>query len=161
MPSFDIVSDVDMQEVDNALNQSRKEILTRFDFKGAQCDIVLEKNIIKLTADNHTRMKSLSEIVIAKLAKRNVPLLNIDKGSVETSSTGHCRQEFTIKRGLEHDKAKTIQTDIRASKIKVTCQFQESKIRVTGKSRDDLQEVISIMRAGDYGIALGFDNFRD
>ncbi len=150
-----------MQEVDNALNQARKEIATRFDFKGVTCEIILEKDKITLTADNAPRMKTLNEILVTKMAKRNVPLQNLDRGDVEVSSTGHARHVWTIKRGLEHDKSKEVTQFIRDSKLKVTMQFQENKIRVTGKSRDDLQEVIAQVKTKDFGVALGFENYRN
>ncbi|MEZ5404756.1 MAG: YajQ family cyclic di-GMP-binding protein [Verrucomicrobiia bacterium] len=161
MPSFDIVSEVDAQEVDNALNQARKEIVTRFDFKNSLCEILVEKEKIKLRADNATLMRSLQEIVISKLARRNVPLQNIDRSEVQISSTGHAAMELTVKRGIEHEKAKEINQAIRDSKLKVTTQQQEKKIRVTGKSRDELQAVITLVRSKDFGVALSFENFRN
>ena len=160
MPSFDIVSQIDMQEVDNALQQAQKEIVTRFDFKGANAEIKLQKEVLLLTADNGQKIQALHEIVIGRLARRNVPLQNIDRGKIEISSTGHARQELTLKSGIDHDKAKAIQSAIKEGKFKVTSQTMEQKIRITGKSRDDLQAVISALRARDFGIALAFDNFR-
>ena len=161
MPSFDIISQVDVQEVDNALNQARKEIVTRFDFKNSLCEIILEKEKIQLRADNASLIRSLHEIVINKLARRNVPLQNIERGEVQISSTGHATQALTLKQGVEHEKAKEINQAIRESKLKITTQQQEKKIRVTGKSRDELQAVISLIRGKDFGIALSFDNFRN
>lgn len=161
MPSFDIVSEVNAQEVDNALNQARKEITTRFDFKNSLCEIVLEKEKIQLRADNASLLRSLNEIVINKLARRNVPLQNVERGEVQISSTGHATQDLTIKRGIEHEKAKEINQWIRESKLKITTQQQDKKIRVTGKSRDDLQCIIGLIRNKDFGVALSFENFRN
>lgn len=161
MPSFDIISEVDAQEVDNALNQARKEIATRFDFKNTLCEILLEKEKIELRADNGSLIRSVHEIVINKLARRNVPLQNIERGEVHISSTGHATQTLTLKQGIEHEKAKEINLMIRESKLKVTTQQQEKKIRVTGKNRDDLQDVMSLIRGKDFGVALSFDNFRN
>jgi uncharacterized protein YajQ (UPF0234 family) len=161
MPSFDIVSEVDHQEVDNAINQANKEIATRFDFKGANVSIELEKDAIKLRADNGPRLHALHEIVIGKLARRNVPLVNVERGDVEISSTGQARQELKIKRGIDHEKGKAINAAIKATKLKVTSQMMEAKVRVTGKNRDDLQAVIAALRGQDFGLALAFDNFRN
>ncbi len=161
MPSFDIACEVDLQEVDNALNQARKEIATRFDFKGADCSIDLEKNALNLRADSAPRLKALAEIVLAKLARRNVPLQNIDRGEPDIAPTGHARQTLTLKQGIDHEKGKAISSAVRATGLKLTAQIQEQKIRVTGKNRDDLQAAIRAVKAGDFGIVLSFDNFRD
>ncbi len=161
MPSFDIVSEVDNQEIDNALNQARKELATRFDFKGVAADIEQEKDKITLTAEDASRLHGLREIVINKLSKRNVDLRNIDQQEPAISSIGHARQELKIQQGLEGDKAKEIIHAIKAQNFKVQSTLQERQIRVTGKKRDDLQEVIAFVRAKDFGVATGFKNFRD
>ena len=162
MPSFDIVSAVDRQEVDNALNQARKELVTRFDFKGSAATIeqpVPDK--IALSAQDGSRLKSLHEIVIGKLAKRNVDLRNIDHGTPAVSPLGHARQELTVKQGIEGAKAKEIIAAIKANDLKVQSSLQGDEIRVTGKKRDDLQAVIAFLRSKDFGISLAFKNFRD
>jgi uncharacterized protein YajQ (UPF0234 family) len=161
MPSFDIVSEVDKQELDNALNQARKELSTRFDFKGAHIEIVLEKEKIILIADDQSRLKGLREIVIGKLSKRGVDLRNIEQMEPQISSVGHARQELKIQQGLEGVKAKEIIQAIKGQALKVQSQLQDRQIRVTGKKRDDLQAVIAFVRSKDFGVATHFTNFRD
>jgi uncharacterized protein YajQ (UPF0234 family) len=161
MPSFDIVSEVDKQEVDNALNQARKEVGSRFDFKGATTEILEEKDKIVLTANDAPHLRSLREIVIGKLSKRGVDLRNIDQEEPAISSMGHARQELKIRQGLEGDKAKEIIQAIKSQNFKVQSQLQDRQIRVTGKKRDDLQAVIQFVRSGDFGVATTFKNFRD
>ena len=161
MPSFDIVSEVDKQEVDNALNQARKEVANRFDFKGAATEIILEKDKIVLTASDATHLRGLREIVIGKLSKRSVDLRNIDQQEPAISSMGHARQELAIKHGLEGDKAKEIIQAIKSQNLKVQSQLMDRQIRVTGKKKDDLQAVIQFVRGRDFGVATDFTNFRD
>ncbi len=161
MPSFDIVSEIDRQEVDNAVNQARKELVTRFDFKGSNAAIELAKDKLTLTAEDPTRLKALNEIVVAKLAKRNVDLRNVEHGDPAISSLGHARQEITIKQGLEGTKAKEIVAAVKAGGFKVQSSLQDNQIRVTGKKRDDLQAVIGFLRGKNFEVALNFKNFRD
>ncbi len=163
MPSFDIVSEVDKQEIDNAINQAHKEIATRFDFKGSTAKVELDEkeSKIKLTAEDASRLKSLSEIVIGKLAKRGVDLRNVERKDPAISPLGHATQEFVVKQGLDGDKAKEVTKAIKAEDLKVQCALQERQIRVTGKKRDDLQTVIAFCRSKDFGVALAFQNFRD
>jgi uncharacterized protein YajQ (UPF0234 family) len=161
MPSFDIVSEVDSQEVDNALNQARKELATRFDFKDAKTEIIQEKDKIVLTADDNSHLKGLREIVVGKLSKRGVDLRNIDQNEPAISSMGHARQELKIKQGLEGDKAKEIVQAIKSQGFKVQSQLQDRQVRVTGKKRDELQEVIQFVKSRDFGVATNFKNFRD
>ncbi len=161
MPSFDIVSEVDKQELDNALNQARKELATRFDFKGSTAEVKLEKEGIVLTAEDANRLSGLREIVITKLSKRGVDLRNVKQETPSISSMGHARQELKIQQGLEGEKAKEIIKAIKAENFKVQSTLQERQIRVTGKKRDDLQEVIAFVRGKDFGVATGFQNFRD
>ena len=161
MPSFDIVSEVSSMEIENAVNQAKKELATRFDFKGSKAEILLEKNDIKLSAEDQFKIKALHEIVLGKLAKRQISLKNVDKGEPEISPLGHARQVIKIKQGLEPPVAKEVTSFIRDSKIKVTTQIQDQQIRVTGKNRDDLQAVIAAVRGHDFPVALSFQNFRD
>jgi uncharacterized protein YajQ (UPF0234 family) len=161
MPSFDIVSEVDNQEVDNALNQARKELATRFDFKGARAEIIQEKDKITLTASDAAHLKGLREIVIGKLSKRGVDLRNIEQVEPAISSMGNARQELKIQQGLEGDKAKQIVLAIKSAGFKVQSQLQDRQIRVTGKKKDELQEVIQFVRGRDFGVATNFKNFRD
>jgi uncharacterized protein YajQ (UPF0234 family) len=161
MPSFDIVSEVDGQEIDNALNQARKELATRFDLKDAKTEIVQEKDKIVLIADDGSHLRSLREIVIGKLSKRGVDLRNLKQEEPSISSVGHARQEVKIQQGLEGDKAKEIILAIKSQNFKVQSQLQDRQIRVTGKKRDELQTVIQFVRGRDFGVATSFKNFRD
>jgi cyclic-di-GMP-binding protein len=161
MPSFDIVSEVDKQEVDNALNQARKEVAGRFDFKGATTEIIEEKEKIVLTANDAIHLRGLREIVIGKLSKRGVDLRNIDQQEPAISSMGHARQELLMRHGLEGQKAKEIIQAIKAQNPKVQSQLMDRQIRVTGKKRDDLQAVIQFVRGRDFGVATDFKNFRE
>ena len=161
MPSFDIVSEVDKQELDNALNQARKELTTRFDLKDAKTDIISEKDKIVLTADDANHLRGLREIVIGKLSKRGVDLRNVKQDEPVLSSVGHARQELKIQQGLEGDKAKEIVLAIKGQGFKVQSQMQDRQIRVTGKKKDELQTVIQFVRSKDFGVATDFKNFRD
>jgi cyclic-di-GMP-binding protein len=161
MPSFDIVSEVDRQEVDNALNQARKELATRFDFKNTIAEILEEKDKITLTAEDAARLRGLREIVIGKLSKRGVDLRNIEQAEPAISSVGHARQELRIQQGLEGNKAKEIIQAIKSQGFKVQSQLQDRQIRVTGKKKDELQAVIQFVRSRDFGVATNFKNFRD
>ena len=161
MPSFDIVSEVDGQELDNALNQARKELTTRFDLKGAKTEIVQEKDKIVLAADDAPHLKALREIVIGKLSKRGVELRNVKQEEAALSSVGHARQELKIQQGLEGDNAKEIIQAMKAQNLKVQSQLQDRQIRVTGKKKDELQTVIQFVRGRDFGVATNFKNFRD
>jgi len=161
MPSFDIVSEIDKGEIDNAINQARKELATRFDFKGSNAKIEWEKNEIDLSAEDGSRLKSLEEILVGKLAKRNIDLRNVERKDPAISPLGHATQKIVIKQGIEGEKAKEITRAIKATGAKVQCALQEMQIRVTGKKRDDLQEVIQFLRGENFEVALSFKNFRD
>jgi len=161
MPSFDIVSEVDKQEIDNALNQARKELAQRFDFKGSAAAIAYEKDKITLTAEDAARLRGLREIAISKLSKRGVDLRNIEQVEPEISSVGHARQELKIQQGLEGNKAKEMIQAIKSQNFKVQSQLQDQQIRVTGKKKNDLQAVIQFVRSRDFGVATNFKNFRD
>lgn len=161
MPSFDIVSEVHKQEIDNAINQARKELATRFDLKDARTEIVQEAEKIVLIADDAAHMKSLREIVIGKLSKRGVDLRNVKQEDPVLSSVGHARQELKIQQGLEGDKAKEMIQAIKSQNFKVQSQLKDRQIRVTGKKKDELQSVIQFVRGRDFGVATNFKNFRD
>jgi len=148
-------------EIENAVNIAKKELANRFDFKGANAEIVLEKNEIKLSAGDQFKIKALAEIVVGKLAKRNISLKSIDQGEPDISPLGHARQVIKIKQGIESTVAKQVTGFIRDGKFKVTTQIQGEEIRVTGKSRDELQTVIGTVRSHDFPVALQFQNFRD
>ena len=160
MPSFDVVSEVDLMEVKNAVEQAQKELANRFDFREAKAEIILEKESIKLSAINQFKITALEEIVLGKLARRNVSLKNIERKDADISPLGHARQELKLKQGLETDVAKIIVQSIRDTKIKVQTQIQDRQIRVTGKDRDALQEVIAHLRGKEFSVALNYTNFR-
>ena len=161
MPSFDIVSEIEKQEIDNALNQARKELAARFDFKGIVAEILYETDKITLTAEDAARLRGLREIVIGKLSKRGVDLRNIEQVEPAVSPLGHARQELKIQQGLEGNKAKEIIQAIKSQGFKVQSQVQDRQIRVTGKKKDELQTVIQFVRSRDFGVATNFKNFRD
>jgi uncharacterized protein YajQ (UPF0234 family) len=161
MPSFDIVSKVNSMELENAISQAQKELVTRFDFKGANAEIVLEKNEIKLRANDAFKMRALVEIVIGKLTKRGISLKNVDQGEAELSPLGHARQVIKIKQGIEGSVAKQISQFIRATGLKVTAAIQGDELRVSGKNRDDLQAAIAAVKGEDFPVAVSFVNFRD
>jgi len=161
MPSFDVVSQVNPMEIENAVNQAKKELANRFDFKGSTAEIILEKDSIKLSAEDQFKLRALTEIVMGKLAKRSISLKNVDKGEPDVSPLGHSRQEIKIKQGLDQDVAKKVTGFIREKKFKVTTQIQGSEVRVSAKSRDELQSVIGALRATEFPAALQSVNFRD
>jgi cyclic-di-GMP-binding protein len=161
MPSFDIVSEVNSMEIENAVNQAKKELATRFDFRGSKAEIVLEKNEIRLTAGDEFKVRALEEIVINKLTKRGVSLKNVERPQPDISPLGHARMTVKIKQGLEAAVAKQVSQFVRDSKLKVTAAIEGGKVRVAGKSRDDLQAVIAACQGHDFPVALQFNNFRE
>jgi uncharacterized protein YajQ (UPF0234 family) len=161
MPSFDIVSQVNSMEIENAVNQAKKELANRFDFKGTKSEIALEADEIRLTAEDQFKIRTLAEITVGKLARRNISLKCVEQCDPDISPLGHARQVIRIKQGIETEVAKQITGFIREGKFKVTTQIQGSEIRVSGKSRDELQSVIAAVRAKDFPVALQFANFRD
>ena len=161
MPSFDIVSQVSSMEIENAVNQAKKELANRFDFKGSNAEIALDKDEIKLSAPDQFKIKALEEMVIGKLSKRSISMKNIERKEPDVSPLGHARQIIKIKQGIETEVAKQVTSFIRDTKLKVTTQIQDQQIRVTGKNKDDLQAVIAGVRAKDFPVALQFQNFRD
>src|SRR5512136_530762 len=142
MPSFDIVSQVNSMEIENAVNIANKELANRFDFRGTKAEIVLEKNEIKLSAENPFKLKALNEIVIGKISKRNISLKNVEQREPDISPLGHARQVIKIKQGLETEIAKQVTGFIRESKFKVTTQIEDQHVRLTGKSQDPLTAAI-------------------
>ena len=148
-------------EIENAVNQAKKELANRFDFKGSKAEIVLEKTEIKLTAEDQFKVTTLNEMVIGKLAKRGISLKSVEQCEPDISPLGHARQLIKIKQGIETAVAKQITGFIRDSKLKVTTQIQGDAVRVTGKSRDELQSVIGAVRAKEFPVAVQFVNFRD
>ncbi|MBQ1220170.1 MAG: YajQ family cyclic di-GMP-binding protein [Peptococcaceae bacterium] len=160
-PSFDVVSEVDMQEVNNAINQTTKEITQRFDFKGTKSVVEVENgNSIKIVTEDDTRMRNIVDILQSKFIKRGVSIKNLEYGKVESAAGGMVRQSIRIKQGIEADVAKKITKDIKESKLKVQTQLQDDQVRVSGKKIDDLQAVIALLKSKDYGVELQFSNFR-
>jgi len=159
--SFDVVCKIDMQEVTNALDQARREIETRYDLKGSKNEVVLEKTDIKLTSADDMKLKAVTDILQSKLHKRGVPLKALTYGNVETGAGGVLRQKIGLQQGIPIDKAKEIVRLIKDTKIKVQASIQEDQVRVSGKSLDDLQRIMALLRERDLGIALQFTNRRN
>ena len=160
MPSFDIVSKVDMQEVDNAVNQTIKEIIQRYDFKGSKSEVALEKDGIRILADDDFRLKAIIDILQSKFVKRSLSLKSMQYEKTETASGGMIRQMITIQQGISKEKGKDINAVVKETKLKVQSQIQDDQVRVTGKNIDDLQEVIRVLKGKDLGVELQFINFR-
>ncbi|MCZ8519984.1 MULTISPECIES: YajQ family cyclic di-GMP-binding protein [Paenibacillus] len=158
--SFDIVSKLDMQEMNNAINQAEKEIATRFDFKGSKSSIALDKEELVVVSDDDFKLQNVLDILQSKMAKRGISLKNLEYGKVEGASSGTVRQRIKVKQGVDQDNAKKINILIRDSKLKVKSQIQGDQIRVTGKSKDDLQAVMNLLRKADLPLDLQFINFR-
>lgn len=161
MPSFDIVSKLDMQEVDNAVNQARKEIATRYDFRGSKSRIDWDKIKIDLTADDDFKMRSITDILKEKAVRRNIDVRALDFGKVEQAGGGLVKCEIKLKQGVPVETAREMVAAIKASKLKVQAQIQEDQVRVSGKKRDDLQQAIAHIKARPYNIPLQFINFRE
>ena len=163
MPSFDIVVEVDLQEVDNAINQAQKELAQRYDFKGSKSKIEWDakKKEISLLADDDYKLKAVTDIVQSKLIKRGISVKNMTYGKTEAAFEGTIRQKVTLAQGVPAEKAKEINKLVKESKLKVQSQLQDEQVRVTGKNRDDLQEVMAMVRKADLGLDFNFTNFRD
>ncbi|MDX1932495.1 MAG: YajQ family cyclic di-GMP-binding protein [Capsulimonadales bacterium] len=160
--SFDIVSKVDLQELRNAVDQARKEIESRFDFKGSVSEIDLDEKALTmtLTSDNETRMKSVVDVLQSKMHRRGIDIRALDMGEVEDAARGTVRQEVKIRQGLDSDNAKKVVKLIKDKGLKVQAAIQGDQVRVTGKSRDDLQTVIAMLRAAELDVPLQFVNYR-
>jgi len=158
--SFDVVSDVDLMEVSNAVQQSMKEIRQRFDFKGSVSEITLEKELLSLHSDDESRLKAVIDILQGKLVKRGVSLKALEYGKIEPSAKGTVRQPVTIRKGIPSEKAKEIVKFIKGMGVRVQASIQEDQVRVAGKNRDDLQQVIQALRGHDFGLDLQFTNYR-
>lgn len=162
MPTFDVVSEIDMQELRNAVDQASREITTRFDFKDTNTSIELGTDAITLASVTEDRLAAARQVLEEKMVKRKVSLKVLDYGKIEEASKGTARQVAKLQAGVSSDKAKAINTHIKGLGLKgVQSQTQGDQVRVTGKKRDDLQEVIAALREHDFGIPLQFENFRD
>jgi uncharacterized protein YajQ (UPF0234 family) len=162
MPTFDVVSQVDMQEVRNAVDQASREVSTRFDFKGTDSSVELKDSSIELHSDSDQRLKALTQVLEEKLVRRKVSLKTLGYGKVEEASKGAVRQVATLNVGINQDKAREIGKFLKGLNLKgVSHQVQGDQLRVSGKKRDDLQTAIQALRDHDFGIPLQFDNLRD
>lgn len=160
MPSFDVVSKVDMQEIDNAVNQTRKEIEQRYDFKGSKNSIDLEKDALVILAADDYKLDAVLDILKGKLARRGISPKCLDFGKKETASHNQVRQRIGIVQGISKEKGKEVVQLIKETKLKVQAQIMDDQVRVTGKQIDDLQEVIQALKGQDVGIELQFVNMR-
>ena len=158
--SFDIVSQVDRAEINNALDQTMKEVRQRFDFKGSKAQVVMEKDELILTAEDETRLQNMNDILQQKLVRRGVPLKALTYGRVEPAAGGTVRQHVAIQQGIPTDKAKEIVKFIKDAKAKVQASIQGDIVRVTGRDRDTLQDVIAQLKAKDFSINMQFTNYR-
>ena len=158
--SFDVVSKVDMQEATNAIHQAQKEIENRFDLKGTNSEVALEKETIVLKAPDEMKLKNILDIVEAKLIKREISLKMLDYGKIESSLGGNVKQVVTLKQGISKENAKKLIGLIKDSKIKVQAQIQDDQLRVVGKDKDDLQAVIKLLKGADLELDLQFLNYR-
>ena len=158
--SFDIVSQVEMAEVKNALDQTMKEVRQRFDFKGSHAEVRLEENDLVLAAEDETKLRNMNDILQQKLVRRGVPLKALSYGRVEPAAGGTVRQSAAIQQGIPTEKAREIVKFIKETKVKVQAAIQGDTVRVSGRDRDTLQEVIAQLKSKDFGINMQFTNYR-
>jgi uncharacterized protein YajQ (UPF0234 family) len=161
--SFDITSTVDLQEVDNAVNQARKEIAQRYDFKGSKSAIDFKRgeNLIEIVADDNFKMDAVWEILLARMTRRGVPVKNLDASEVEPMAGGLVKRTVTLTQGIPIERAKEIVQFLKDHKLKkVQATIQADQVRVSSASKDDLQAAIRLLRAGDFGVELQFGNYR-
>jgi len=158
--SFDIVSKLDMQELNNAVQQALREIDNRFDFKNSKSDIKLEKEGLIVTSDDEFKLQNVLDILITKMVKRGISLKHLNYGKVEPAAAATVRQKISLLQGIDQENAKKINILIRDSKLKVKSQIQGDQLRVSGKSRDDLQRVIQLLKQADLPLELQFINMR-
>ena len=161
MPTFDVVSQIDMQEVDNALNQARKEVEQRYDFKDSKTELTLEKDGLLVHSSDDFKVKAAYDILQSKLVRRNISLKALVPGKIEPAGGGRAKQLVKLQQGIDTEKARAIVKAIKDSKMKVQAAIQGDQVRISGKKRDDLQEAIAMLRAKDFGLPLQFINFRD
>jgi uncharacterized protein YajQ (UPF0234 family) len=161
MPSFDVVSEVDWQEVRNAVDQANREISNRYDFKGTDARVEQSEGMLTVYADDDFQVGQALDILHNKLARRKVDLKHLDAGETETTGGGKARQEIRVRHGIGQDLAKKIIKLIKGTKLKVQASIQGEQVRVSGKKRDDLQQVIAMLRDSGLEVPLQFENFRD
>lgn len=160
MPSFDVVSEIDMHELRNAVDQANKEVGTRYDFKGCDCSFELNDEIMTLKAEGEFQIKQMRDVLRSRMVARKIDTGALDVQDVE-GQLKNTRQRILLKQGLDGDSGRKITKLIKAGKFKVTTQMQDKQVRVTGKKRDDLQQVMAMLRAEDIGVPVQFTNFRD
>jgi len=161
MPSFDVVSEVDLQEVDNAVNQARKELNNRYDFRGSKSEIQLDKSNIKLVADDDMKLKALTEILKQKMVKRGVGVRTLEFNATEKTSNGMLKQAILIKQGISIDECRNIVKLIKDQKLKkVQAQIQQNQVRVSAPKKDDLQAIMGLLKE-KVTLELQFVNFKD
>ncbi|MDQ6931567.1 MAG: YajQ family cyclic di-GMP-binding protein [Candidatus Eremiobacteraeota bacterium] len=158
--SFDVVSKIDQQELDNALNAARKEIAGRFDFKNSKTNIENSDKEISVVADDELKMKNVIDIIQSKAIKRGISIKAFQLGKLEPAAQQTVRQVITLRTGIPKDKSKALTEAIKASKLKVSAQYQDEQIRVSGKNKDDLQKVQQLLKGMDYELPLQFVNYR-
>jgi cyclic-di-GMP-binding protein len=161
MPSFDVVSQVDRQEIDNAVNQTRKEVGQRYDFKGTKTEITLEPDSIHIVSDDDFKVKAVVDVLQSKLVRRGIALKAFVYGKIEPAAGGLAKQTITVQQGIDTDKARHIVKLVKDSKLKVQSQIQGDQVRITGKKRDDLQAAIQLLKAQDLDLPLQFINYRE
>ncbi|MCG8538298.1 MAG: YajQ family cyclic di-GMP-binding protein [Pseudomonadales bacterium] len=160
MPSFDIVSELNMHEVDNAVDQARREVANRFDFKGTKCSFDQDKNVVTLIGEADFQLRQLQDILESKLVKRSIDIACMDLADPEIN-LAEARQKVTLREGLDSDQAKKLVKLIKDKKMKVQASIQGDKVRVNGKKRDDLQAVIAMLKESGFDMPLQYNNFRD
>ncbi len=161
MPSFDIVSEVDWQEVSNAIDQANREIGNRFDFKGSDARVERNESQLTVFADNEFQVEQAAGVLYAKMAKRGIDIAALESSEPEASGGGKARQNIFVRSGIDQDLARRLVKMIKSAKLKVQAAVQGQQVRVTGKKRDDLQAVISLLKSAEVGLPLQFVNFRD
>ncbi len=161
MPSFDVVSRVDVQEVENAINQTRKEVGQRYDFKDSPTEIVWDRKTITIVSANDFKVKAVVDVLQSKLARRGVSLKALKYGPIEAASGGRARQAIELQQGIDPEQARKIVKLLKDSKLKIQAQIQDDQVRVSGQKKDDLQAAIRILREHEFSIPLQFVNFRD
>ena len=161
MPSFDVVSKTDMQEVGNALDGVTREIKQRYDFKGSASEITLQDDVITILADDEMKLRQIHELLATHMTRRKVDASALDYADAQAASGNMVRQQVTVRQGIDKELAKKITKAIKQSKMKVQASIQGDEVRVTGKKRDDLQQAISMLKEMDIDMPLQFVNFRD
>jgi uncharacterized protein YajQ (UPF0234 family) len=161
MPSFDVVSQVDRQEVDNAVNQTRKEISQRYDFKGTKTTIDIDTDSLHVVSDDDFKVKAVVDVLQSKFVRRGISLKALVYGKIEPAAGGLAKQTITVQQGIDADHARQIVKLVKDTKLKVQTQIQGDQLRISGKKRDDLQQVIQLLKAQDLDLPLQFVNFRE